>query len=87
MRIAYTTIPKDLKTDPLTNGCPGGIACTSEEIGDWQKLLVTLAASIAEIPQLEPFRAQLSGMLAQAMDATQRQSDLLGSRFSRLALS
>jgi hypothetical protein len=48
--------------------------------GDWQKLLVTLEANIAEIPQLEPFRAKLSGMLTQAMDVTKRQADLKASK-------
>jgi hypothetical protein len=48
--------------------------------GDWQKLLVTLEANIAEIPQLEPFRAKLSGMLTQALDVTKRQADLKASK-------
>src|SRR5689334_3003275 len=29
MRIAYTAIPKNLKPDPLTNGLPCRIVCTS----------------------------------------------------------
>lgn len=45
-------------------------------VGDWQKLLVTLEANIAEIPQLEPFRAKLAGMVTQALDVTKRQADL-----------
>ena len=49
-------------------------------VGDWQKLLVTLEANIAEIPQLEPFRAKLAGMLTQAIDVTKRQADLKASK-------
>ncbi|MFL6264297.1 MAG: hypothetical protein ACJ76Y_31810 [Thermoanaerobaculia bacterium] len=49
-------------------------------VGDWQKLLVTLEANIAEIPQLEPFRVKLAGMLTQALDVTKRQADLKASK-------
>jgi hypothetical protein len=45
-------------------------------IGDWQRLLQTLEANSAEIPQIEPFRAKLGGMLTQALDITKRQSGL-----------
>jgi len=49
-------------------------------IGDWQKLLATLEANSAEIPQLEPFRAKLAGMLTQAVDVAKRQADLKASK-------
>ena len=49
-------------------------------VGDWQKLLVTLEANIAEVPQLEPFRAKLAGMLSQALDVTKQQADLKASK-------
>lgn len=49
-------------------------------VGDWQKLLVTLEANIAELPQLEPFRAKLAGMLTQALDVTKQQADLKASK-------
>jgi hypothetical protein len=49
-------------------------------VGDWQKLLVTLEANIAEIPQLEPFRAKLAGMVTQALDVTKQQADLKASK-------
>jgi hypothetical protein len=45
-------------------------------IGDWQRLLQTLEANSADIPQIEPFRAKLAGMLTQALDITKRQSGL-----------
>jgi hypothetical protein len=49
-------------------------------IGDWQKLLATLEANSAEVPQLEPFRAKLAGMLTQALDVTKRQAELKASK-------
>jgi hypothetical protein len=49
-------------------------------VGDWQKLLVTLEANIAEIPQLEPFRVKLGGMLTQALEVTKQQADLKASK-------
>lgn len=49
-------------------------------VGDWQKLLVTVEANIAELPQLEPFRAKLAGMLTQALDVTKQQADLKASK-------
>ncbi|HET9209052.1 MAG TPA: hypothetical protein VFR03_01565 [Thermoanaerobaculia bacterium] len=49
-------------------------------VGDWQKLLVMLEANIADLPQLEPFRAKLAGMVTQALDATKQQADLKASK-------
>lgn len=49
-------------------------------IGGWQRLLATLEANSAEIPQLEPFRAKLAGMLTQALDVTKQQADLKASK-------
>jgi hypothetical protein len=49
-------------------------------VGDWQKLLVTLEANIAEIPQLEPFRVKLGTLVTQALDVTKRQADLKASK-------
>jgi hypothetical protein len=45
-------------------------------VGDWQKLLVTLEGKIAEIPQLEPFRVKLDGMVTQALEVIKQQADL-----------
>lgn len=45
-------------------------------LGDWQRLLGTLEANAAEIPQLEPFRLKLVGLLNQALDVNQRQAEL-----------
>jgi hypothetical protein len=49
-------------------------------VGDWQKLLVTLEANIAEVPQLEPFRVKLGTLVTQALDVTKRQADLKASK-------
>ncbi|HEY0514392.1 MAG TPA: hypothetical protein VGH73_20980 [Thermoanaerobaculia bacterium] len=49
-------------------------------IGDWQRLLATLEAHSAEIPQLEPFRTKLVTMLGQAVDVTKQQADLKASK-------
>ena len=50
-------------------------------IGDWQRLLTTLEANSAEVPQLEPFRVKLVGMVNQALDVTkQQQADLKASK-------
>ena len=45
-------------------------------IGDWQRLLETLAANSTEFPQIEPYRVKLAAMLTQALDVTQRQAAL-----------
>ncbi len=49
-------------------------------IGDWQRLLTTLEANSAEVPQLEPFRVKLVGMVTQALDVTHQQADLKASK-------
>ncbi|HET9212540.1 MAG TPA: hypothetical protein VFR03_19205 [Thermoanaerobaculia bacterium] len=45
-------------------------------IGDWQTLLQKVEGNIAEIPQLEPFRAKLTDLLGKALDVTKRQAGL-----------
>jgi hypothetical protein len=44
-------------------------------LGDWQRLLGTLEANSAEIPQLEPFRLKLVGMMNQALDVNKQQAE------------
>jgi len=45
-------------------------------IGDWQRLLETLAANSTEFPQIEPYRVKLGTMVTQALDVTKRQAAL-----------
>lgn len=49
-------------------------------IGDWQRLLETLTANSAELPQIEPFRAKLAALLTQALDVTKQQGELKASK-------
>jgi len=49
-------------------------------LGDWQRLLGTLEANAAEIPQLEPFRLKLIGLMNQALDVNKRQAELKASK-------
>ena len=53
-------------------------------VGDWQKLLVTLEANIAEIPQLEPFRAKLAGMVTQGVGRHQAAGGPQGEQAGRV---
>lgn len=45
-------------------------------MGSWQRLLETLEANGADLPQLQPFRTKLEGLLEQALEISQRQADL-----------
>jgi hypothetical protein len=42
-------------------------------LGDLQRLSVALDANKEELPQLEPFRLKLGGILTQALDVNQKQ--------------
>jgi hypothetical protein len=45
-------------------------------MGSWQRLLETLEANGADLPQLQPFRTKLEGLLAQALEINRRQAEL-----------
>src|SRR3712207_4280701 len=48
--------------------------------GDWQGLLAKLEANKDELPQLEPFRIKLAGILTQAVDINQQQEAMRASK-------
>ena len=48
--------------------------------GDWQGLLTKLEANKDELPQLEPFRIKLGGILAQALGINQQQEAMKASK-------
>ena len=45
-------------------------------LGDLQKLSVTMDANKEELPQMEPFRLKLGGILASALEVSQEQAAL-----------
>ncbi|HSK78148.1 MAG TPA: hypothetical protein VLQ45_16970 [Thermoanaerobaculia bacterium] len=45
-------------------------------VGDLQRLLGALEANREELPQLEPFRQKLAGILAQVLEVLQQQATL-----------
>jgi hypothetical protein len=45
-------------------------------LGDLQRLLVKIEANIAQLPQLEPFRAKLAAMLVQVLEINKQQDFL-----------
>lgn len=45
-------------------------------MGSWQRLLETLEAHGADLPQLQPFRTKLEALLGQALEISRRQADL-----------
>jgi len=45
-------------------------------LGDLQRLAVAMEANQGELPQMEPFRLKLAGLLAQAVDVSQQQAAL-----------
>lgn len=49
-------------------------------VGDLQRLLGTLDANREELPQLEPFRQKLVGIVAQALEVLQQQAALKASK-------
>lgn len=49
-------------------------------VGDLQRLLGAMEANREELPQMEPFRAKLVGILTQAQEATQQQAALKASK-------
>jgi hypothetical protein len=48
--------------------------------GDWQGLLTKLEANKEELPQLEPFRIKLSGILTQALSINHQQEAMKASK-------
>jgi hypothetical protein len=48
--------------------------------GDWQGLLIKLEANKEELPQLEPFRVKLGGILTQALGINQHQEAMKASK-------
>jgi hypothetical protein len=52
------------------------MATYSGILGDLQRLLIKLEANIAQLPQLEPFRSKLAGLVTQALAVNQRQDAL-----------
>ncbi len=44
------------------------------KLGDWQRILTSIAANAADLPQLEIPRAQLAALLAEALDVKQQQA-------------
>ena len=48
--------------------------------GDWQGLLTKLEANKEELPQLEPFRIKLGGILTQALGINQQQEAMKASK-------
>jgi hypothetical protein len=49
-------------------------------VGDLQRLLGALEANREELPQMEPFRLKLAGILAQALEILQQQAALKASK-------
>ena len=45
-------------------------------MGSWQRLLETLEANGADLPQLQPFRTKLEALLEQALEINRRQAAL-----------
>ncbi len=48
--------------------------------GDWQGLLTKMEANRAELPQLEPFRIKLIGILTQALSINHQQEAMRASK-------
>jgi hypothetical protein len=49
-------------------------------VGDLQRLLGAMEANREELPQMEPFRQKLAGILAQALEILQQQAGLKASK-------
>lgn len=49
-------------------------------VGDLQRLLGAMEANREQLPQLEPFRQKLAGILAQALEVLQQQAALKASK-------
>jgi hypothetical protein len=49
-------------------------------LGDLQRLSVTVEANREELPQLEPFRLKLGGIITQALDVSKQQAGLKASK-------
>jgi hypothetical protein len=49
-------------------------------VGDLQRLLGSLEANREELPQVEPFRQKLAGIMAQALEVLQQQAALKASK-------
>jgi hypothetical protein len=48
--------------------------------GDWQRLLASLAANVADLTHLEPLRAQLATQLERAVEINRQQAGLIAGK-------
>jgi hypothetical protein len=59
---------------PQPKKAKGKQTTQSGKLGDWQRLLMPLAANAADLPQLEIPRAQLAALLTQVVDLKKQQA-------------
>jgi hypothetical protein len=68
------TVPEQVTVPPTPNKAKQRETTYAGKLGDWQRILATLAANAADLPHLEIPRVQLAAFLSQAVEIKQQQA-------------